>query len=93
MESENGFSLRFGWRGACECKIRDAQISLVENFVWQQFTPEYKLGILQEIDEQSGEGRGVVGDISKHPIRQHLIPPHEHSEELWPTKTFDLAFP
>ena len=29
----------------------------------RQFTPEYKLRILQEIDKRSGEGKGVVGEI------------------------------
>ena len=27
------------------------------------FTPEYKLGILQEIDQRRGEGKGVVSEI------------------------------
>lgn len=29
----------------------------------RQFTPEYKLRILQEIDKRRGEGKGVVGEI------------------------------
>jgi transposase len=29
----------------------------------RQFTPEYKLRILQEIDQRRGEGKGVVGEI------------------------------
>jgi transposase len=29
----------------------------------RQFTPEYKLRILQEIDRRRGEGKGVVGEI------------------------------
>jgi transposase len=29
----------------------------------RQFTPEYKLRILQEIDQRRGEGKGVVGGI------------------------------
>ncbi len=29
----------------------------------RQFTPEYKLRFLQEIDQRRGEGRGVVGEI------------------------------
>ena len=31
--------------------------------VRRQFTPEYKLRILQEIDQRRGEGRGIVGEI------------------------------
>ena len=29
----------------------------------RQFTPEYKLRILQEIDQRRGEGKGVVGEF------------------------------
>jgi len=29
----------------------------------RQFTPEYKLRILQEIDQRRGEGKGVIGEI------------------------------
>lgn len=29
----------------------------------RQFTPEYKLRILQEIDKRRGDGKGVVGEI------------------------------
>ena len=29
----------------------------------RQFRPEYKLRILQEIDQRRGEGKGVVGEI------------------------------
>jgi len=29
----------------------------------RQFTPEYKLRILQKIDQRRGEGRGIVGEI------------------------------
>ena len=31
--------------------------------VRRQFTPEYKLRILQEVDQRRDEGRGVVGEI------------------------------
>ena len=31
--------------------------------VRRQFTPEYKLRILQEVDQRRDEGRGVIGEI------------------------------
>jgi transposase len=44
-------------------ELSSSDEKVVDLPVRRQFTPEYKLRILQEIDRRRDEGKGVVGEI------------------------------